>query len=85
MYQWKLGLGGKEEKISDFNTTTSPFRSQMNTGQRRDRPLVLIGSGLSSEQQKMLDELVTILKAKKCAEFDSTGKDFEIFVEKQLK
>lgn len=46
--------------------------SVMNTGQRRDRPLVLIGSGLSSEQQKMLDELVTILKAKKCAEFDST-------------
>ncbi|XP_012506916.1 PREDICTED: BRCA1-associated RING domain protein 1 isoform X2 [Propithecus coquereli] len=43
-----------------------------NTGQRRDRPLVLIGSGLSSEQQSMLSELATILKAKKCAEFDST-------------
>ncbi|XP_057603237.1 BRCA1-associated RING domain protein 1 isoform X2 [Hippopotamus amphibius kiboko] len=46
--------------------------SVINTGQRRDRPLVLIGSGLSSEQQKMLSELATILKAKKCAEFDST-------------
>ncbi|XP_052491881.1 BRCA1-associated RING domain protein 1 [Budorcas taxicolor] len=44
----------------------------VNTGQRRDGPLALIGSGLSSEQQKMLSELVTILKAKKCAEFDST-------------
>ncbi|XP_008590587.1 PREDICTED: BRCA1-associated RING domain protein 1 isoform X1 [Galeopterus variegatus] len=44
----------------------------MNTGQRRDGPLVLIGSGLSSEQQKMLSELTAILKAKKCAEFDST-------------
>ncbi|XP_062962101.1 BRCA1-associated RING domain protein 1 isoform X2 [Cynocephalus volans] len=44
----------------------------MNTGQRRDGPLVLIGSGLSSEQQKMLSELAAILKAKKCAEFDST-------------
>ncbi|XP_010370457.2 BRCA1-associated RING domain protein 1 isoform X1 [Rhinopithecus roxellana] len=44
----------------------------MNTGQRRDGPLVLIGSGLSSEQQKMLSELAAILKAKKCTEFDST-------------
>ncbi|KAM9249722.1 BRCA1-associated RING domain protein 1 [Dugong dugon] len=46
--------------------------SVMNTSQRSDRPLVLIGSGLSSEQQKMLSELAAILKAKKCAEFDST-------------
>ncbi|XP_007958130.1 BRCA1-associated RING domain protein 1 [Orycteropus afer afer] len=45
--------------------------SAMSTGHRRDRPLVLIGSGLSSEQQKMLSELAAILKAKKCAEFDS--------------
>ncbi|KAL4840790.1 hypothetical protein H8958_010131 [Nasalis larvatus] len=44
----------------------------MNTGQRRDGPLVLTGSGLSSEQQKMLSELAAILKAKKCTEFDST-------------
>nr|KAF6493727.1 BRCA1 associated RING domain 1 [Rousettus aegyptiacus] len=46
--------------------------SVMHTGQRRDGPLVLIGSGLSSEQQKMLSELAAILKAKKCTEFDST-------------
>ncbi|XP_037706057.1 BRCA1-associated RING domain protein 1 isoform X2 [Choloepus didactylus] len=46
--------------------------SVMNTGQHRDGPIVLIGSGLSSEQQKMLSELAAILKAKKCAEFDST-------------
>ncbi|XP_070314715.1 BRCA1-associated RING domain protein 1 isoform X2 [Odocoileus virginianus] len=46
--------------------------SVVNTGQRRDGPLALIGSGLSSEQQKMLSELAAILKAKKCAEFDST-------------
>ncbi|XP_047403444.1 BRCA1-associated RING domain protein 1 isoform X1 [Sciurus carolinensis] len=46
--------------------------SVVNTGQRRDGPLVLIGSGLSSEQQKMLSELAAVLKAKKCAEFDST-------------
>ncbi|XP_010614332.1 BRCA1-associated RING domain protein 1 [Fukomys damarensis] len=43
-----------------------------NTGQRRDRLLVLIGSGLSSEQQKMLGELAAMIKAKKCTEFDST-------------
>lgn len=47
----------------------------MRAAQRRDGPLVLIGSGLSSEQQKMLSELAAILKAKKCAEFDSTGED----------
>ncbi|XP_036176025.1 BRCA1-associated RING domain protein 1 isoform X2 [Myotis myotis] len=46
--------------------------SVMHAAQRRDGPLVLIGSGLSSEQQKMLSELAAILKAKKCAEFDST-------------
>ncbi|XP_006867847.1 PREDICTED: BRCA1-associated RING domain protein 1 [Chrysochloris asiatica] len=47
--------------------------SVMNSGQRRgDRPLVLIGSGLSTEQHSMLSELAAVLKAKKCAEFDST-------------
>ncbi|XP_034511017.1 BRCA1-associated RING domain protein 1 isoform X4 [Ailuropoda melanoleuca] len=46
--------------------------SVTSTGPRRDGPLVLIGSGLSSEQQKMLSELAAILKAKKCAEFDNT-------------
>lgn len=51
----------------------------MHTGQRRDGPLVLIGSGLSSEQQKMLSELAAILKAKKCTEFDSTGEDYLFF------
>lgn len=47
----------------------------MNTSQRRNQPLILIGSGLSSEQQNMLSELAVILKAKKCAEFDNTGED----------
>jgi hypothetical protein len=46
---------------------------------------VLIGSGLSSEQQKMLSELAIILKAKKCAEFDSAGKDFVFLLAKHLK
>ncbi|KAM5327823.1 BRCA1-associated RING domain protein 1 [Glossophaga mutica] len=46
--------------------------SVVSAGQRRDGPFVLIGSGLSSEQQKKLSDLATILKVKKCAEFDST-------------
>ncbi|KAF6112870.1 BRCA1 associated RING domain 1 [Phyllostomus discolor] len=46
--------------------------SVVNAGQRRGGPFVLIGSGLSSEQQKKLSDLATILKVKKCAEFDST-------------
>ncbi|XP_012581495.1 PREDICTED: BRCA1-associated RING domain protein 1 [Condylura cristata] len=54
------------------NESSTSHSSVVNTGQRRDGPLVLIGSGLSSEQQKMLSELAAILKAKKCAEFDST-------------
>lgn len=48
----------------------------MSTGQHRGGPRVLIGSGLSSEQQKMLSELAAVLKAKKCTEFDSTGEVF---------
>ncbi|KAM5228725.1 BRCA1-associated RING domain protein 1 [Ctenodactylus gundi] len=46
--------------------------SVVNSGQRRNGPLVLIGSGLSLEQLKMLSELAVVLKAKTCTEFDST-------------
>nr|XP_045003991.1 BRCA1-associated RING domain protein 1 isoform X2 [Jaculus jaculus] len=52
--------------------SSTSHRSVVTTGQRRDGPLVLIGSGLSSEQQKMLSKLSDILKAKKCVEFDNT-------------
>ncbi|XP_034511016.1 BRCA1-associated RING domain protein 1 isoform X3 [Ailuropoda melanoleuca] len=54
------------------SSSTRHCSVQTSTGPRRDGPLVLIGSGLSSEQQKMLSELAAILKAKKCAEFDNT-------------
>ncbi|KAF6361096.1 BRCA1 associated RING domain 1 [Rhinolophus ferrumequinum] len=57
------------EKNESSSTSQCPV---VNTCQRRGGPLVLVGSGLSSEQQKMLGELAAILKAKKCAEFDST-------------
>lgn len=57
----------------------------MSAGQRRDGPFVLIGSGLSSEQQKKLSDLATILKVKKCAEFDSTGEDYLFLAGKNFK
>ncbi|XP_038940102.1 BRCA1-associated RING domain protein 1 isoform X2 [Rattus norvegicus] len=58
------------EKTDSFST--SQCSVQVNTGQRKSGPLVLIGSGLSSQQQKLLSKLETVLKAKKCAEFDNT-------------
>ncbi|KAM4836484.1 BRCA1-associated RING domain protein 1 [Thomomys bottae] len=53
-------------------SSSTCYHSVMSSWSRRDGPLVVIGSGLSSEQQKMLSELAVILKAKKCTEFDST-------------
>ncbi|XP_027729578.1 BRCA1-associated RING domain protein 1 [Vombatus ursinus] len=44
----------------------------VNTSQRRDDPLVLLSSGLTSDQQQLLNKLATVLKAKKCTEFNST-------------
>uniref|UniRef100_A0A8C6FUG5 BRCA1 associated RING domain 1 n=1 Tax=Moschus moschiferus TaxID=68415 RepID=A0A8C6FUG5_MOSMO len=58
--------------LPEKESSSTSHCSVVNTSQRRDGPLALIGSGLSSEQQKMLSELATILKAKKCAEFDNT-------------
>ncbi|XP_046498749.1 BRCA1-associated RING domain protein 1 [Equus quagga] len=59
--------------LPEKNESSSTSRcSVMSTGQHRGGPRVLIGSGLSSEQQKMLSELAAVLKAKKCTEFDST-------------
>ncbi|KAM8789800.1 BRCA1-associated RING domain protein 1 [Rhynchonycteris naso] len=54
------------------SSSSASHCSVVSSGQRRDRPLVLTGSGLSSKQQTKLSELATILKVKKCAEFDST-------------
>ncbi|NWI24475.1 BARD1 protein, partial [Sula dactylatra] len=39
--------------------------------QPRDGPLGILGSSLSSEQQKMLNKLATVLKAQRCTEFNS--------------
>ncbi|XP_051010093.1 BRCA1-associated RING domain protein 1 [Acomys russatus] len=62
-----LLLPEKKEAIS-----TSQCSVQVNAGHRQNGPLMLIGSGLSSQQQNMLSKLETVLKAKRCAEFDST-------------
>ncbi|XP_007501849.1 BRCA1-associated RING domain protein 1 [Monodelphis domestica] len=43
----------------------------LNTSYRRDDPLVLLSSGLTSDQQKLLSKLSAVLKAKKCTEFNS--------------
>ncbi|XP_005396973.1 PREDICTED: BRCA1-associated RING domain protein 1 [Chinchilla lanigera] len=59
--------------LPEKNESSSTSRcAVVNASQRRDGPPVLIGSGLSSEQQKMLGELAAMLKIKKCSEFDST-------------
>ncbi|NXE45608.1 BARD1 protein, partial [Casuarius casuarius] len=44
----------------------------MSPSQPREGPLGLLGSSLSSEQQKSLNKLATILKARRCTEFNST-------------
>ncbi|XP_036612013.1 BRCA1-associated RING domain protein 1 [Trichosurus vulpecula] len=44
----------------------------VSASQRRDDPLVLLSSGLTSDQQQLLNQLATVLKAKKCHEFNST-------------
>ncbi|XP_074047543.1 BRCA1-associated RING domain protein 1 isoform X2 [Macrotis lagotis] len=44
----------------------------VNTSQRRDDPLVLLSSGLTSNQHQLLNELAKVLKAKICTEFNNT-------------
>ncbi|NWW55090.1 BARD1 protein, partial [Pedionomus torquatus] len=43
----------------------------LNPSQQRDGPLVILGSNLSSEQQKLLNKLAAVLKAQRCTEFNS--------------
>ncbi|XP_021142288.2 BRCA1-associated RING domain protein 1 isoform X2 [Columba livia] len=43
----------------------------LSPSQPRDGPLGILGSSLSSEQQKLLNKLATVLKAQKCTEFNS--------------
>ncbi|XP_009982238.1 PREDICTED: BRCA1-associated RING domain protein 1-like, partial [Tauraco erythrolophus] len=45
--------------------------SEVNTSQPRAGPLGILGSNLSSEQQKLLNKLATVLKAQRCTEFNS--------------
>nr|XP_013807582.1 PREDICTED: BRCA1-associated RING domain protein 1 [Apteryx mantelli mantelli] len=43
----------------------------MSPSQPREGPLGILGSNLSSEQQKLLNKLATVLKARRCTEFNS--------------
>ncbi|NXC13373.1 BARD1 protein, partial [Corythaeola cristata] len=43
----------------------------LSPSQPRDGPLGILGSNLSSEQQKLLNKLATVLKARRCTEFNS--------------
>ncbi|KFZ60979.1 BRCA1-associated RING domain protein 1, partial [Antrostomus carolinensis] len=43
----------------------------LSSSQPRDGPLGILGSNLSSEQQKLLNKLATVLKARRCTEFNS--------------
>ncbi|XP_009283415.1 PREDICTED: BRCA1-associated RING domain protein 1 [Aptenodytes forsteri] len=43
----------------------------LSPSQPRDGPLGILGSSLSSEQQKLLNKLAIVLKARRCTEFNS--------------
>ncbi|NXP13732.1 BARD1 protein, partial [Thinocorus orbignyianus] len=43
----------------------------LSSSQQRDGPLVILGSNLTSQQQKLLIKLAAVLKAQRCTEFNS--------------
>uniref|UniRef100_A0A8C3PJD4 BRCA1 associated RING domain 1 n=1 Tax=Calidris pygmaea TaxID=425635 RepID=A0A8C3PJD4_9CHAR len=61
-----LMLSVKNESFSFNQPCEAPSPSQ-----QRDGPLVILGSNLTSEQQKLLVKLATVLKAQRCTEFNS--------------
>ncbi|XP_015723478.1 BRCA1-associated RING domain protein 1 isoform X1 [Coturnix japonica] len=60
-----LMLPVKNESFSFSQLSESP-------SQPRDGPIGILGSSLSSKQQKLLSRLATVLKARRCTEFNST-------------
>ncbi|NXD80955.1 BARD1 protein, partial [Halcyon senegalensis] len=52
-----------------FSLNQSP--ETLSPSQPRDGPLGIMGSNLSSKQQKLLNQLATVLKAQRCIEFNS--------------
>ncbi|NWX18897.1 BARD1 protein, partial [Aegotheles bennettii] len=61
-----LMLPVKNESFS-FNQSSEA----LSPSQPREGPLGILGSNLSSEQQKLLNKLATVLKARRCTEFNS--------------
>ncbi|NWZ27400.1 BARD1 protein, partial [Asarcornis scutulata] len=58
--------------VKNESFSLSQLSESQSTSQARDGPLGILGSSLSSEQQKLLNKLVTVLKARRCTEFNST-------------
>ncbi|XP_068931307.1 BRCA1-associated RING domain protein 1 isoform X2 [Petaurus breviceps papuanus] len=58
----------EESEIHKISHCSGP----VNPSQRKDDPLVLLSSGLTSDQQQLLNALAKVLKVKKCADFNST-------------
>ncbi|NXO05094.1 BARD1 protein, partial [Rhinopomastus cyanomelas] len=61
-----LMLPGKNESFALHQASEA-----LGPSQPRDGPLSILGSSLSSQQQKLLNTLTTVLKAQRCTEFNS--------------
>ncbi|NXP50227.1 BARD1 protein, partial [Heliornis fulica] len=57
--------------VRDESFLLKRFIEALSPSQPRDGPLGILGNSLSSEQQKLLNRLATVLKAHKCTEFNS--------------
>ncbi|XP_025055158.1 BRCA1-associated RING domain protein 1 isoform X2 [Alligator sinensis] len=62
-----LMLPGKNES-SSFSQSVE----QASPNHPKDGPVILLGSSLSSDKQKLLSKLSAVLKARRCMEFNST-------------
>ncbi|NXG68736.1 BARD1 protein, partial [Baryphthengus martii] len=56
-------------KNESFSLNQCP--EALSPSQPRDGPLGILGSSLNSEQQRLLNKLATVLKARRCTEFNS--------------
>ncbi|NXT34439.1 BARD1 protein, partial [Pelecanoides urinatrix] len=57
--------------VTNESFSLNQHSEALSPSQRRDGPLGILGSSLSSEQQKLLNKLATVLKARRCTEFNS--------------
>ncbi|NXI94033.1 BARD1 protein, partial [Psophia crepitans] len=57
--------------VKDESFSLNQLSEALSPSQPRDGPLGILGSNLNSEQQKLLNKLATVLKARRCTEFNS--------------